>query len=142
MKHHREADGRILVNLARGEDLRSKIEGLARDLGVQAARVSAIGALEDPVLGWWDLEARVYHKQVFPGVWELVSLDGNLSLLEGKPFLHMHATISGHDYAVKGGHLFEGKVGVMVELFMDPYPTPLARKMSEDVGLPAWQPGG
>ncbi len=142
MKWHRETDGRILVNLERGDDLRSSLEGLAAELNLGAARVTAIGALEDPQMGWWDLPARVYHKEVFSGIWELLSLMGNISLLEGRPFLHMHATLSGHDYAVKGGHLFEARVGVMVEAFVDPYPTALPRHFCQDVGLPQWEPGG
>ncbi len=142
MKWHRETDGRILVNLKRGDDLRSSLEGLAAELNLGAARITALGALEDPQLGWWDLQQRVYHKQVLPGIWELLSLMGNLSLLDGRPFVHMHATLSGHDYAVKGGHLFEARVGVMVEAFVDPYPTALPRRFCEDVGLPQWEPGG
>lgn len=141
MKWHRETDGRILLNLDRGEDLRSTVEGLAADWGLVSARISAIGALEDPELGCWDAQARLYHKQVFPGLWEMLSLNGNLSLLEGRPFLHAHVTLSGHDFAVKGGHLLEARVGVVVEAFIDPYPTALPRRMCQEVGLPRWDPG-
>ena len=142
MKWHREQDGRILVSLGRGDDLRECLEGLATELGLGSARVSGIGALEDPELGSWDVGERVYHKRVFPGVWELLTLEGNLSLLEGRPFLHAHVTLSGHDYAVYGGHLFGARVGVVAELFVDPHPTPLPRKMWEVTGLPRWEPGG
>lgn len=141
MKWHREKDGRILVNLERGDDLRPSLEGLATELGLAAARVTALGALEDPELGSFDLPTKVYHKKVFPGIWELLSLVGNLSLVDGRPFLHAHVALSGHDFRVFGGHLFEARVGVMVELFLDPYPTPLHRSFSEKVGLNQWEPG-
>lgn len=142
MKWHRESDGRVLISLTRGDDLRSSVEGLAAELGLVSARITAIGALEDPLIGWWDVPNRVYHKRVFEGIWELLSLDGNLSLVDGKPFMHVHVAISGHDYEVKGGHFFESRVGVVVEMFLDPYPTALPRLMCEDIGLPRWEPGG
>lgn len=141
MKYVREANGRLVVSLARGEALRGAIEGLAAAEGIGGARVWAIGALEDPEIGWWDLPARVYHKQVFPGIWELLSLDGSLSTWQDKPLLHVHTAISGHDYAVKGGHLFDARVGVVVELFIDPLERPLLRAFCDDIGLPRWEPG-
>lgn len=141
MKWHREPDDRVLVNLDRGEDLRSGLEGLATRLGLVSARISAIGALEDPELGCWDPQARIYHKQIFPGIWELLCLNGNLSLLDGRVFMHAHATLSGEDFIARGGHLFEARVGVVVEAFLDPCPTPLPRRMCPEVGLPRWEPG-
>lgn len=142
MKYHREADGRVVVSLTKGDDVRSSLEGLAAELGIGCARLSGIGALQDPEIGWWDTEHFVYHKQVFPGVWELLSMDGNISLKDGSPFMHIHVAISGHDYAVKGGHFFESVVGVVLEVFMDPHPTPLPRRMCDEIGLPRWEPGG
>ena len=142
MKYHREADGRLVLSLARGDALRSNVETLCAAHGVQGARVSAIGALEDPEIGWWDLDNLKYHKQVFPGIWELLSLDGNVTMVDGKPYLHVHTAISGHDYAVKGGHLFDSKVGVVVEMFIEPVPTPLPRAFCDAIGLNRWEPGG
>lgn len=142
MKFHREGDGRYVVSLARGDSIRESLEGLARDEGIVGARLSAIGAIEDPELGGYDLDKRGYFRRDFPGLWELVSLEGNLSLLEGKPFLHAHVVITGHDFQAYGGHLFDSKVGVICEVFVEPVSTPLPRILCEAVGLPRWEPGG
>ncbi len=142
MKFHRETDGRLVVSLTRGEPVRARLEQLALEQGLVAAQVSAIGALDEPVLGCWDLEQKIYHKKVLPGVWELLSLQGNLSLLDGKPFLHAHVLLSGSDYQALGGHFFEARVGVVLELFVLPYPTSLPRRFCPELGLPRWEPGG
>lgn len=142
MKFHRETDGRLVVSLTRGEPVRASLEQLALEQGLVAAQVSAIGALEDPELGCWDLEQKVYHKRLMPGVWELLSLQGNLSLHEEKPFLHAHVLLSGADYTALGGHFFESRVGVVLEMFVLPYPTPLPRRFCPELGLPRWEPGG
>jgi len=141
MKFHREQDGRIVVSLMRGDALRASLEEVAGHAGIVAARVSAIGALEDPTLGCYDLSSKTYSDRTFPGIWELLSLSGNISLRDGKPMLHAHASISGDDYRALGGHLVDAKIGVLLEAFIEPYPTALHRQMCDEIGLPRWEPG-
>lgn len=120
--------------------LRECVEEFARGAGIGGARIAAVGALEDPELACYDLPAKKYYNKTFEGIWELLSADGNITLKDGQAFMHMHVAISGHDYAVYGGHLVDGRVGVVCEMFVDPLAAPLARSMSEDVGLPVWGP--
>ena len=141
MKVHREEDGRFVVSLARGDSIRECIEGLAREHGIGAARVTGIGAVEDPRLGCFDLPSKTYDERVFEGIWELLTLNGNLSLAGGEPLLHAHVTLSGHDYRAFGGHLYDARVGVVAELFVEPYPTPLSRARNDEIGLMRWEPG-
>ena len=141
MKVHREDDGRLVICLWRGEDVRSCLEQLAANHGISAARVSAIGAIENPEIGAYDLPRRAYDKRTLEGLYELVSMQGNISLVDGKPFLHAHVALSDHNCAVRGGHLFEAKVGLVLEVFMEPYPTPIARAMDDGIGLARWEPG-
>ncbi len=141
MKWTTEDDGRVIVSLERGETLRDTIESLAAELGIQAARISAIGALENPELGCYELDDREYLHRTFEGIYELVSLEGNISLLDGEPFLHAHVAISGPDFQVQGGHLFDARVGVVVEMFVEPCDGPLPRMYCDAIGLARWEPG-
>jgi len=140
MRYHKDSSGLIVVSLARGDQLRASIESLAAELGLVGAKFSAIGALEDPELGCYDLPTQSYDRRTFEGIYELLSLDGNISLLDGKPFLHVHAAISGHDYHTHGGHLFDSKVGVVLECFLEPLETPLPRLPCAAIGLARWEP--
>jgi predicted DNA-binding protein with PD1-like motif len=140
MKSRSETSGRLIVSLERGDDLRSVVESLAAKAGVVAAELSAIGAVENPELGFYDLERKEYVRKPFPGIWELVSLQGNITLRDGKPFLHAHAAIGGADFRVFGGHLFDAKIGVVVEMFVTPIGRPLLRIPCEEIGLARWEP--
>jgi len=142
MKAHREPSGLWVISFARGDTVRDPIESFAKEHSIVGAKISGIGALEDPELGCYDLATKTYDRRTFNGIWELLSIEGNLSLKDGEPFLHAHVTISGHDYAAMGGHLFDSKVGVVMELFVDPLATPLHRYPCEAIGLPRWEPGG
>lgn len=138
MEHRIDGSHRIVISLERGDDLRSSVEGLAEALGVVGASVSAIGALEDPELGYFHRDRLEYERQAFPGMWELLHLGGNLALLDGRPFLHAHVALGGPDFAVIGGHLFEARVGVVAEIFLDPLASPIDRRPDPELGLATW----
>ncbi len=141
MRYHRETDNRLIVSLKKGEDLRSSIETLSTRYRIESAYVSAIGALENPELGYYDLSKKEYIRRRFLDIWELVSLQGNISLYNNTPLLHAHVSIGGSDFRVFGGHFFNATIGVVAEIHIIPMPTPLHRIYCEDIGLPRWEPG-
>ena len=63
---------------------------------------------------------------------------GNLARLGETPVLHVHVTISGPDFAAKGGHLFAGKAGATTEVWIRDLKTDLVRARDESVGLALW----
>ncbi len=140
MKYRRERDGRLIVSLERGDDLRAEVERLAIREKIVAAELSAIGAIENPELGFYDLPKKEYVRKPFSGIWEVVSLQGNLTLRDGTPFLHAHIAISGNDFHVFGGHLFDGHAGVVIEMIVHPLEIPLHRLPCEEIGLARWEP--
>ncbi|HTM68793.1 MAG TPA: PPC domain-containing DNA-binding protein [Candidatus Binatia bacterium] len=140
MKFRRETGGTLVVSLERGDAMRASIEALAAAENVPSARLTAIGAVEDAELGFYDLGRKEYLRRSFPGILELVSLEGSITVKDGKPFLHAHVAISGPDFAVHGGHLFDAKAGVVVELFIIPLERPLLRVMCDEIGLARWEP--
>jgi predicted DNA-binding protein with PD1-like motif len=64
---------------------------------------------------------------------------GNLARLGETPVLHVHVTISGPDFAAKGGHLFAGKAGATCEVYVRDLKTRIARARDETIGLPLWR---
>lgn len=131
---------RIIVSLERGDAVRSCVEAVAKERGILGASVTAIGALENPELGFYHLNEKRYDRRAFPGIWELVSLAGNITEKDGAPFLHAHVAIGGQDFTVRGGHLFDATSGVVVELVIEPFDRPLMRVACEDIGLHRWEP--
>ena len=90
--------------------------------------------LRDIEIGLYD--GREYTKQVIEEPSEVLSLQGSVSLKEGKPFVHLHVSVAGHDFAVRGGHLFTGEVYMTIELVMRIFEPGLVRK---PVGGAFWQ---
>lgn len=140
MKMYKDPSGVYVMSLARGDEVNQSIENWAREYGVHGAKVEAIGAVESPELGYYDLKRKTYIRKTFKGIWELTPLVGNITLKDGEPFLHAHVVLGGPEFKTLGGHLFQAKTGVVVEVFITPLETPLPRIMCEEIGLPRWEP--
>lgn len=140
MRARRDDSGIFIVHLERGDTVRKSLEGFAAEHGIEGARVTAIGAVENAELACYDLPTQTYDTRVFSGIYELLSGDGNITRKDGRPFLHMHVSISGHDYVAYGGHLMDAAVGVVMEVFVDPLASPIERGHCAAVGLAVWQP--
>ena len=105
------------VSLAKGEDLVGGLMAAIRHLGMQAATIQLIGGLTGSVLGYYDPSLEDYVRFTTGHV-EIVSGQGNVSLRDGEPFLHLHLAVSGPEGTTRGGHAFEGCTAYVVEAYL------------------------
>ena len=127
----------FVIRFHHGDDIVAGLLDFAHARAIEGAWVNALGAIEDPELGYYHLETKAYTRQVFPGDWEITGLVGNLGRLEdGAPALHAHATIGAPDFSTRGGHLFAGRAGATCEVFLRDLGSGLLRRRDEAVGLP------
>ena len=134
MKYIKQDDC-YLIRLFKDEDLFSSLESFASAERLGAGMLKGIGALKDVELGFYHLESKTYDRRTFEGDFELLSLDGNLSHLNGRPFFHIHTVLGDQDFSCKGGHLFSAKVAVTTEMYFFPIAQNIERKMDNEIGL-------
>ena len=134
MKFSQDND-HVLIQLYRGEDVFTCLEELAGTKGWPAGFVSGIGAIEDIEIGAYDLPNKTYFRKNLEGIYELASLQGNFSKVDGKPFFHLHGVISDHSLQALGGHFFGFKVAVSCEVKIRIFPKEVTREMDEETGL-------
>jgi predicted DNA-binding protein with PD1-like motif len=123
------------LRLDKGEDLFSILEKWALNNEMKAGHLSGIGALKDVELGFYHLAEKHYDRKMFPKEAELLSLDGNLCSLDGKPFFHIHAVLGNEKFEAFGGHLFSAKVAVTCEINFRPFQENIVRTPNEEIGL-------
>jgi predicted DNA-binding protein with PD1-like motif len=119
MKHLRQDRG-FLLRLDRGEDVKEAVEQFAAEQKIEGGFLFGIGAVQDPELGYFMPQDKSYSRMVLEGFWEVGSIIGNISVLGGKPFAHIHATLSDSTLQARTGHLFAGKVSVTMEIWVIP----------------------
>ncbi len=126
---------RYLLVLDRDEELVSTVTAFLAERGIMGGTVTGIGALKNHTLGFFDVESQEYLKRTFEENMELGNLTGTIGSVDGKPFLHAHATVCGPELIAFTGHLFKAEVAVTAELIVTDFETELPRALDEDFGL-------
>lgn len=129
----------LLGRLALGQDLLGALTHLCYEEGITLGRITAIGAVQKAVVAFYDQKEHEYRRVEFNRPMELLSLTGNISVKDGKPFVHAHITLSDPCGAVHGGHLDAGTVVFACEYEIHAYSGPeLERDFDEAIGLALW----
>ena len=128
------------VRLERGEDLLEGLNEAAADLGFDAATLQIVGAVERLAVAFYRQDTHVYKRHEYDAPHEISGGVGNVSLKDGKPFVHIHVTGSGADGKAVAGHLVDGTRAFMIEAYFRKLdgPAPM-RELEEDLGLPVWR---
>src|SRR5262245_59744530 len=100
-----------------------------------AGQFTAIGAVSNAVLGFFDRKKKDYRRIPLTEQAEVISLTGNVALKEGEPFLHVHAILGLPDGSTRGGHLFEAHVWPTLEMVLTAWPERVRRKRDTETGL-------
>ena len=88
-------------------------------------------------LGFWRASQADYQRRTLEGNFELLTLLGNISLYQGRPFAHLHVTLADENLQVVGGHFFEATVTATVELFLTPCDS-IERHWDAHIGAALW----
>lgn len=125
----------VLV-LDSGEEAFKTISTFAARESLDAASLTAIGAFERAVVGWFDLATKTYRKISVDEQCEVLSAVGDIARDDaGKPSLHMHVVLGMCDGSTRGGHLLEGMVRPTLEVTLVEAPAHLRRKQRPELGL-------
>lgn len=124
-----------LIRLLKDEKIQETLTKFCQEHKIYAATFSGIGAVQEAEVGFYHLDQKQYHFQKIAQPMEIVSLLGNVSLVENNPFLHIHITLGKEDLTCMGGHLKEATVGATCEIFLSPLQEKIERVYDEEIGL-------
>jgi predicted DNA-binding protein with PD1-like motif len=132
---YRRFNDTYVIRMDRGEEVLTTLTGIWEQEGVRLAAVSAIGAADRAVVGLYDVGEQVYHKKEFREPMEIASLLGTVSEKNGKPYLHLHATLCDASMQTHGGHVNELWISVTCEMILRLLPGEVGRRLDEVTGL-------
>lgn len=132
--------GRALVGrLETGDDLVGEIERICAEQEIHAAWVSVIGAVRRAAFAYYEQEDHRYLELDSSEHHEISGFIGNISIRDGRPFLHAHATFCGRTGAAVGGHLLRGCEVFAAEVAIrEMLGVELVRTPDEASGLALW----
>lgn len=134
------AGRRFMGRLPQGADLLEALNELCARENITAGEVRAIGALSKAVLGFYNQQSREYEYITLGRPLEIVSLLGDVSLKDGRPFVHAHVSLGDGQGRLWGGHLAPGSEIFACEVIFTAYEAPAAfeRQFDQGTGLLLW----
>ncbi|MBS3810723.1 MAG: DNA-binding protein [Halanaerobiales bacterium] len=125
--------------LEKNDDLLKELTNIVQQNNIEAASIKVIGAVQKARIEYYDQDKFEYKYKEFDQALEIVSCIGNISILEGKPFIHAHIILADREGNCYGGHLAEGSKVFAAEFVIQTLQgNKLIRKFQDDTKLKLW----
>ena len=133
-------DEKMVVRFDPDEEVFSGLTQFAKTIGIDSVFVSGLGSAKEVELGFYDAEKKEYQRTVFREPVEILSIEGNIGLLDTEVAVHIHGTFGLPNFQVIGGHIHRLVVSSTVELMLDTMGGELHRSYDEETGLNLLRP--
>jgi uncharacterized protein len=124
-----------MFRLEPGEEVVSTLTRRLGREGIGFGFISAAGGVRRAKLGYWNARTRKYEHSVFDEQVEVLVMQGNCSVQDGKPHLHLHAVLGREDFTTIGGHVVEAEVYPTLELWLRTEDSTVERVEDKATGL-------
>lgn len=108
---------------------------LCRNNSIKLGTISGIGSTNKPTIGLFETKTKKYHSKELTGDYEISSLTGNISTMDGEIYLHIHINLCDSNYNSYGGHLNSAIVSGTYEGVIEIIDGEIEREFSEEIGL-------
>ena len=118
-----------------GDEVYSGLQEFAEKYHVTSAHFTAIGALDDATVGWFDPQRKMYKKIAINGQHELIGMSGDIALYQGRPVVHTHMVVGGPDGTTRAGHVLEAYASPTVEAMVTIDPVTMQKRFDPATDL-------
>jgi len=132
---YKKFEDKYILRLNKGDEILESLESLVKKENIRLASVTGIGALGKAEIGLFNSRKKKYFSKVFQEDMEIVSLNGNISEMNGEPYLHLHIALADESLKLVGGHLNYGLISLTGEIIVDTIKGEIDREFDEEVGL-------
>ena len=132
---YRRFENTCIVRIDRGEEILEQVKVLAEKENIKLATVQALGAINEFTVGVFDTAEKKYYANHFQGLYEIVSLWGTISTMNGESYSHIHMSAGDDKGHVVGGHLNRAVVSATCEMVINVIDGEVDREFNEEVGL-------
>ena len=139
---YRNYNGVVYLRLDKGDEIISSLTEVCKKENINTASVSGIGGCGEIEVGTFVLEKKDYNVQHKTGMFEMISLTGNITLKDGIAFPHVHSLFSYIDEngetKLTGGHLKKAIIILTGEIVITPVNASVKRLKNDDLGIFTW----
>lgn len=126
---------KYFIRMDKGEEIVETIKEFCRIEHITLGWVKGIGAVNEVRIGLFKPEEKKYYSTALIGDYEITSLLGNISTMNGDVYLHLHINLSDIEYKTYGGHLNSAIISVTGEIMVEAVDGMLEREFNEKAGI-------
>ncbi len=123
-----------VLRAERGEEVLGALGEFCAARGIHGGTFTAIGAIEDATMSWYDVDRKEYTDTRLREKLEIATLVGNVALLNESVIIHAHGVFTDSAAYARGGHVKALVTGATCEVTLRAFTT-LCRAHSTEVGL-------
>ena len=125
----------IFARLDRGEEILEQLKILALQENIKLASVRGLGAVDEFTVGVFKTDRKQYDANSFTGYFEIVSLTGTITTMDGEYYAHLHKSAGNEKGEVFGGHLNRAMISATCELVIQVVDGTVERRFDPEIGL-------
>lgn len=133
--HYKTFGETYVVSIARGEEIVASLQQFCEEAAVTLGQVSGIGAAEEIELAYYNVATKEYSTKTLRDSYEITALTGNITTMDGKPYLHLHITVGDKNFQPYAGHLIRATVSGACEVFIQTASGTVERRKDDAIGL-------
>ena len=115
-------DNAFVLSIDNHEEVSAALMAFCIENGIAAGNVTGLGAVSEATFRFLDPCTLKYVDKTFTEQMEITNLTGNISSMDGRPYLHLHMTAGRKDYSCVGGHLLRAVINGACELYVEAFP--------------------
>jgi len=135
----RKFGNKYVIRLDKPEEVVGTLKKFCQEQGLTLGWITGIGAVNKAKIGLFDVVSKEYHSSVLEGNFEITSLMGNISMMNGEVYLHLHINLADKEHKTWGGHLNEAYISATGEFVVEEIRGNVEREFSSEVGLNLYQ---
>lgn len=135
MYTYKQIGNKYIISVNTGEEIVKALNLFCEERKIKSGNITGLGAINEVTLRFFNPETKKYIDKTFREQMEISNLTGNISTMNGKPYLHVHITVGSADYSSRAGHLLSAVLNGAGEFVVEKFEEDIERTYNPTLGL-------
>lgn len=132
---YKKFGNKYIIRMDKGEEIVETLKKFCQQHNITLGWIKGIGAVNKATIGLFKTDEKKYYPMELNGYYEITSLLGNISTMNGEVYLHLHINLSDENYKTHGGHLNSAIISATGEIMIEAMDGMVDREFSDDIGI-------
>ena len=135
MYTYKQIGNKYIISINTSEEIVNALNLFCEERKIKSGSITGLGAINEVTLRFFNPETKSFVDKTFREQMEISNLTGNISTMNGKPYLHVHITVGTADYSSYAGHLLSAVLNGVGEFIVEDFEESIERTYNPALGL-------